>query len=150
MPLGGLEGFAPQKMKQLRVRAGIPIDMIAVACGVTLGTARGWEAGRLTPSAEAAVLLARTLHVHVADLTTTPKDEPTLIQMRQWRGLNGSQAAEAAELGVGTIYSAERYVSPLPEHVKKALAKAYKTSAKKVDEAWRRGRTAKYGDLGAF
>lgn len=148
MALGGIEGFSPQKMQAARVRARVAPDMVAVACKVSAGTVRNWEAGRLVPTAEKAARLARVLNVDVSDLTTTAKDRPTLVQLRQWRGMTGDTAAELAGIGRGPLYTAERYVSPIPDHIRTAIAKAYDVSEHEIDKAWKRGRRQKFGNLG--
>lgn len=142
--MGGLEDYAPERARIFRERAGVGFDVIAVKCGVTAGTARGWFAGRLTPSETNAIRLADALGVKVADLTNTPPDQPTLRQLRQWRGLRGEDAAQAAGIGMTPVYTAESYVSPMPDHIRAALAQVYGVSEEAVEAAWQRGRKAKY------
>uniref|UniRef100_UPI003F4944D0 helix-turn-helix domain-containing protein n=1 Tax=Nocardia suismassiliense TaxID=2077092 RepID=UPI003F4944D0 len=146
MPSGGLEDYAPQRTQILRERAGVGVDVIAVKCEVTVGTVRGWLAGRLTPSETNGTKLAAALGVRVPDLTNTPPDQPTLRQLRQWRGLRGEDAAKSAGIGITPVYTAETYVSPMPDHIRTALANAYDVSEDEVEAAWQRGRRARYGD----
>ncbi|WP_280381346.1 helix-turn-helix transcriptional regulator [Nocardia wallacei] len=141
----GLDDYSPERMRVFMKRAGIGIDLVAVKCGVVIGTARGWAAGRLTPTEVKAVKLAEALGVKIADLTNTPPDKPTLRQLRQWRGLRGEDAAERAGIGITPVYTAETYVSPVPEHVRAALARAYEVPDDEIEAAWQRGRTEKYG-----
>ncbi|MFI5782647.1 helix-turn-helix transcriptional regulator [Nocardia sp. NPDC051570] len=141
----GLDDYSPERMRIFQKRSGIGLDQIAVRCGVVIGTARGWTAGRLTPTETKAVKLAEALKVNIADLTNTPPDQPTLRQMRQWRGLRGEDAAEKAGIGVTPIYTAETYISLMPEHVRAALARAYEVSEDEVEAAWQRGRDQRYG-----
>lgn len=147
MASGGLEDYAPDRVRVLRERARKHYREIAVRCGVTIGTARNWENGKLVPGAVKAFALAQTLGVHPADLTNTPRDQPTLKQIRQWLGLHGREAAGKAGIGTTPLYSAETYTSPIPDHIRGALAEAYGVTEQAIDDAWNRGRQRAYGDL---
>lgn len=145
---GGLEDYSLDRTRILRERAGLNYREIAVHCGVTIGTARNWENGRLVPAADKAYKLAHTLGVHPADLTNTPRNQPTLRQLRQWLGLHGRDAADKAGIGYTSVYTAETYTSPIPAHIRTALATAYNVTEKDIDAAWKRGQQRAYGDIG--
>lgn len=147
MSTGGLEDFDLNRLRVIRERAGLTLADIAVRCGVTLGTARGWENGRNTPTETSATRLAEILDIHPADLTNTPRNQPSLRQLRQWRGLRGIDAAGAAGIGTPALYTAETYVSPMPDHIKAALAQAYNVSERQLVAAWNRGRQRRFGTL---
>lgn len=147
MSTGGLEDFDPNRLQILRERSGFTRKEIAVRCGVTVGTARGWETSRNTPSEAKSLILAKTLGIHPSDLTNTPRNQPTLRQVRQWRGLRGVDAADLAGIGTTPLYHAESYVSPMPAHIRAALAAAYDVSEKQITQAWNRGRKREFGDI---
>ncbi len=147
MSTGGLEDFNPGKLQLLRERAGLTRPELAVRCGVTTGTARGWEVGRSVPSEVKVLLLADALNIHPADLTDTPRNQPTLRQLRQWRGLRGEDAADAAGIGMTPLYTAETYVSAIPAHIRTALAEAYGVTDRQITAAWKRGRRLRFGDI---
>lgn len=147
MSTGGLEDFEPARLKLLRERSGLTRADIAVRCQVTLGTARSWEVGRSVPSEVNALRLAEALSIHPADLTNTPRNQPTLRQLRQWRGLRGEDAANNAGIGTTPLYNAETYISPIPEHIRSALAEAYGVTENQITAAWKRGRKLRFGDV---
>lgn len=147
MPLGRLRGFSPTKMEELRLAKGLSFDAVAVACEVSSGAVRSWEAGRFVPAQDKAKKLARAFGVNVPDLTTIDPAEATLTDLRQWQGLSGPEAAEKGGIAVNAVYVSERYVSPLPDHVREGLAAAYETTVDAIDAAWKRGRTARFGQI---
>ncbi|WP_262365856.1 helix-turn-helix transcriptional regulator [Gordonia sp. OPL2] len=147
MATGGLEDFEPSRLALLRKRAGMTRADIAVRCRVTLSTVRSWEVGRSIPSEANAVRVAEILDIHPADLTNTPRNQPTLKQLRQWRGLRGEDAANTAGIGTTPLYSAETYISPIPDHIRTSLAAAYGVTEKQITAAWRRGRKRRFGDI---
>lgn len=148
MPLGRLRGFAPEKMAELRAARQLSIDSVAVSCGVSSGAVRSWEAGRFTPSPAAAKRLADALGVPMYQLTTIDPGEATVTDLRQWQGWSGDDAAERSGVGKASIYGSERYVSPLPEHVRQHLAAAYGVTPKDLDAAWWRGRQERFPQEG--
>ncbi|GAB18310.1 putative Xre family DNA-binding protein [Gordonia effusa NBRC 100432] len=147
MPAGKLDDYAPDRVKLIRERSGVSLREIAARCGVTVGTVRSWEAGRLTPSETNGVKLASALRVHVAEFTNTPRNQPTLRQMRQWLGWSGAVAADKAGIGVTPVYTAESYTSPIPERIQIALADAYGVNSDAIVAAWKRGQQRAFGDI---
>lgn len=59
---------APNRIRDLRVRAGLTQDVLADLVGVSRSSLARWEAGELAPRRYNARLLAKRLGVSVADL----------------------------------------------------------------------------------
>lgn len=147
MSSGGLEDFDPDRLRTLREEAGLTRAHIAVRCGVTSESARAWEVGLIVPAESKVPVLAAALGIHPSALTNTPRNQPTLRQLRQWRGLRCVDAAELAGIGVDLVYDSETYVSALKPRVCTALADAYEVSERTITAAWKRGRRQKFGEF---
>lgn len=138
-PSSGIPQFRADLLRAKRQARGWSCEQLAVVAGITPGTVRKAEGGKVRPSPRVVKALAAALDSSVDELA--PVEGPlSLRELRARRGV--TQKTVAAEIGVSTgmVSKVERgkYGVKRPE----AWAAAYRVSRKQWAEAWEASREA--------
>jgi transcriptional regulator with XRE-family HTH domain len=138
-------GFDPDRLRQIRVNAGVTQAELATATGTDPTTIAKYEGGARTPYVERFAALAAALGVTPADLTVTT-GAGTLAELRTLAGLTQLGAATRAGL-VRTTYSAiERGETPtIEEGTAQRIATALGITAQQVHTAHAASRRQRRG-----
>ncbi|MBW1603519.1 transcriptional regulator [Streptomyces sp. JJ66] len=129
--------FDGTRVRTLRCQAGICVEDLAAAAGVSPNTVRAAESGRHQPHPRVAAALATALGVEIADLST-PCPILTLREVRARMGL--TQTEMAARIGVARqmVSRVERGVGGVGAPT--AWAAAYGLAAEQWKRAFRASR----------
>ncbi|MDZ7914835.1 MAG: helix-turn-helix transcriptional regulator [Rhodococcus sp. (in: high G+C Gram-positive bacteria)] len=143
VPRSGVRGFRADRLRELRVRAGLSADDLAAKVGASRQAVSTWETGRSTPPPAALGRIADALHTSVSALVPIPESQLKLSDLRVHAALSQSDAAQ--RVGVSTTVLADIERGRKPETVErvKLLARAYGVTTETVAAAWRRTQEAR-------
>jgi transcriptional regulator with XRE-family HTH domain len=134
---GGVAGFAPAKLRQLRARVNLTADALGAAIGVSGSTIRRWEAGQASPRPQHLVALA-VLFERSPDEFRRVQVPANMRALRESAGLSMRVAAERCGVSESTISRIELGTQRPASAVLATLAAAYGVSPVEVEAAWAR------------
>ncbi|WP_245819553.1 helix-turn-helix domain-containing protein [Rhodococcoides yunnanense] len=143
VPRSGVRGFRADRLRDLRVRAGLTPDDLAARLGTSRQAVSTWEVGRSTPPPATLGLIAEALDTSVSTLVPIPESQLRLADLRVHAAL--SQADAAKLIGVSATVLADIERGRKPESVERvaSLADAYGVAAEVVSAAWVRTQEAR-------
>lgn len=147
MPSGRLENLDPEVIEELRQRAGIAKEQIAVQVGVTPNIVSRWFQGQTSPAPPRALKLAQCLGVDVLELTGKTMSTADIVDLRQRQGWTTQDVADHSDgqFSKAMLYSIERG-HPVPSGEKlDNLADLYEVSKSQVRRAWVNRRIHRFG-----
>ncbi|MFI9311217.1 helix-turn-helix domain-containing protein [Streptomyces triculaminicus] len=101
--------FDGARARAIRLEAGVCIEGLAAAAGVSPNTVRTAESGKHQPRPRVAAALAKALGVALRDLAV-PGERPTLREIRHRLGLTQAEIARRVGLGRQMVSRVERGV----------------------------------------
>ncbi|MFZ2274376.1 helix-turn-helix domain-containing protein [Corynebacterium variabile] len=148
MPGGRLDNLDPQILEEIRVRAGLPKDQIAVRTGVTPNVISRWFNGHSSPSPGHALTLADVLGVDVLDLTGKTMATADVVDLRHRKGWRGVDVVDASDGQVNrsVIYNFERAIAVPTAEQFNLFADLYEVEVSEVKRAWVNRRITRYGE----
>jgi transcriptional regulator with XRE-family HTH domain len=136
-----VRNFAPESARRARRKLGKTQEDVAEALGVKRTYYVAIENGQRQVGPQTLRQLAELLEVPPNKLTTTPKGQATLRDLREWAGL--TQADVAAQLGAASttrIAALERASTELRPDDITVLQAAYDASPVQLRRAWANSR----------
>lgn len=138
MPRSGVRGFRADRLRDLRVRAGLSADDLAAKVGSSRQAVSTWEVGRSTPPPAMLGRLANVLDTSVAAMVPIPESQLRLADLRVLAAQSQNEAAQLIGISPTLLGEIERgRKQPSDERVL-SLASAYGVTAQTVQDAWRR------------
>lgn len=138
MPRSGVRGFRADRLRDLRVRAGLSADDLAAKVGSSRQAVSTWEVGRSTPPPAMLGRLANVLDTSVAAMVPIPESQLRLADLRVLAAQSQNEAARLIGISPTLLGEIERgRKQPSDERVL-SLASAYGVTAQTVQDAWRR------------
>lgn len=129
--------FDGARARAIRLAAGVCVEDLAAAAGVSPNTVRAAETGTRWPRPAVAGALASALGVGLAELSSTTGN-PTLSDIRRRLGMTQTQIAERVGAGRQMVSRVERGVGGVGSPA--AWARAYGLSVEQWERAHRAGR----------
>ena len=143
VPRSGVRGFRADRLRELRVRAGLSADDLAAKVGATRQAVSTWETGRSTPPPATLGRIAKALRTSVAALVPIPEAQLKLSDLRVHAALSQGDAAQQIGVSTTVLADIERGRKPETEERVELLARAYGVTTQTVVAAWRRTRDAR-------
>lgn len=138
MPRSGVRGFRADRLRDLRVRAGLSADDLAAKVGSSRQAVSTWEVGRSTPPPAMLGRLAAALETSVAALVPLPASQVRLADLRVLAALSQNEAAKLIAISPTLLGEIERGQKPPTEERIQAMAQAYGVTDRSIEEAWER------------
>jgi transcriptional regulator with XRE-family HTH domain len=132
--------FRPDRVRELRERAGLSRDELALLARISPETVRAAETGKRTPSARVIRALADALATTV-DKLCPPAGPVALKDLRRRAGLTQRQLAETVGVSAQMVSRVEAGVYGVKDPDR--WAAGYKVTRKQWVRAWEAGRAAR-------
>jgi transcriptional regulator with XRE-family HTH domain len=133
-------GFNPAMAKNRRIELGWDRDRVAAATGAAVTSIMAWEAGHRSPGPGNLKLLTDAYGLPRGALIHPPRDQWTLIELRETSGLEQAEAATHLGMTPRRLRHIENGGNELPADVAKDLAGIYHSSVEEIRACWQRGR----------
>lgn len=140
MPRSGVRGFRADRLRELRVKAGLTPDDLSVRLGSSRQSVSHWETGRSTPAPPVLKQIAQELDVSISVLVPIPDNRLRMGDLRVRAGLTQIQAAERLGISPTSLAEIEKGMKPVNDQRVSAIAELYNVEAAQVVEVWERGR----------
>lgn len=147
MAASGVRNFSPEKLRALRTASGLTLKELAERVGDDISgqTVYKYESRHATPSPQRLKSLADALTVHPSELMDVDPAQPTIADLRVFRGLD----AKALAATIGRSYESVvhpvdrgRAARELADDLVDLLAGALQVAPAQVREAYQRSRQA--------
>lgn len=140
MARSGVRGFRADRLRELRIRAGLSTDDLAARLGVSRQAVSTWETGRSTPPANKLRYIAEELDVSVNALIPIPESQLRLADLRALASLTQVDAANLLGISPTVLGDIERGAKRLGVNEARAelMADVYDTDLQVVRDAWAR------------
>lgn len=143
VPRSGVRGFRADRLRELRVKAGLTPDDLSVRIGSSRQSVSHWETGRSTPAPPVLKQIADELDVSISVLVPIPDNRLRMGDLRVRAGLTQIQAAEQLGISPTSLGEIEKGMKPVNEDRVQAIVDLYGADKSLVLEAWERGREAR-------
>lgn len=140
VPRSGVRGFRADRLRELRVKAGLTPDDLSVRLGSSRQSVSHWETGRSTPSPPVLKQIAQELDVSISVLVPIPDNRLRMGDLRVRAGLTQIQAAERLGISPTSLAEIEKGMKPVNDQRVSAIAELYNVETAQVVEVWERGR----------
>lgn len=140
MPRSGVRGFRADRLRELRVKAGLTPDDLSVRLGSSRQSVSHWETGRSTPAPPVLKQIANELDVSISVLVPIPDNRLRMGDLRVRAGLTQIQAAERLGISPTSLAEIEKGMKPVNDQRVSAIAELYNVETAQVVEVWERGR----------
>ena len=140
VPRSGVRGFRADRLRELRVKAGLTPDDLSVLLGSSRQSVSHWETGRSTPAPPVLKLIAEKLDVSISVLVPIPDNRLRMGDLRVRAGLTQIQAAESLGISPTSLAEIEKGMKPVNKDRVVAISKLYGVERSLVVEVWERGR----------
>lgn len=140
VPRSGVRGFRADRLRELRVKAGLTPDDLSVRLGSSRQSVSHWETGRSTPAPPVLKQIAQELDVSISVLVPIPDNRLRMGDLRVRAGLTQIQAAERLGISPTSLAEIEKGMKPVNDQRVSAIAKLYNVETAQVVEVWERGR----------
>lgn len=140
MPRSGVRGFRADRLRELRVKAGLTPDELSVRLGSSRQSVSHWETGRSTPAPPVLKQIAQELDVSISVLVPIPDNRLRMGDLRVRAGLTQIQAAERLGISPTSLAEIEKGMKPVNDQRVSAIAELYNVETAQVVEVWVRGR----------
>ncbi|SCC69246.1 DNA-binding transcriptional regulator, XRE-family HTH domain [Rhodococcus qingshengii] len=140
MPRSGVRGFRADRLRELRVKAGLTPDDLSVRIGSSRQSVSHWETGRSTPAPPVLKQIAQELDVSISVLVPIPDNRLRMGDLRVRAGLTQIQAAERLGISPTSLAEIEKGMKPVNDQRVSAIAELYNVETAQVVEVWERGR----------
>ncbi|REK81774.1 helix-turn-helix domain-containing protein [Rhodococcus erythropolis] len=140
MPRSGVRGFRADRLRELRVKAGLTPDDLSVRLGSSRQSVSHWETGRSTPAPPVLKQIAQELDVSISVLVPIPDNRLRMGDLRVRAGLTQIQAAERLGISPTSLAEIEKGMKPVNDQRVSAIAELYNVETAQVVEVWERGR----------
>ncbi|MDN3460534.1 helix-turn-helix transcriptional regulator [Rhodococcus sp. APC 3903] len=140
VPRSGVRGFRADRLRELRVKAGLTPDDLSVRLGASRQSVSHWETGRSTPAPPVLKQIAQELDVSISVLVPIPDNRLRMGDLRVRAGLTQIQAAERLGISPTSLAEIEKGMKPVSEQRVSAIAELYNVETAQVVEVWERGR----------
>lgn len=138
MPRSGVRGFRADKLRELRLKAGLSPDDLAARIGITRQSVSTWETGRSTPPPPTLGALAEALETSIAVLVPIPANKMRLGDLRVRAALTQVQVARRLGMSPTAYVEIEKGARMVREDRVDALAGVYGVDRAVVLDAWER------------
>ncbi|WP_269087714.1 helix-turn-helix transcriptional regulator [Mycobacteroides abscessus] len=140
-----IRGFRPDRLRELRKKAGMSQGEFARVLDVARGVPWYWEQGR-SPEAERLPAIAQVLGVSIDELVYVDPADRMPSDLRVRKGLNRVQLARLCGLSTTALSNFERAESKACnlEHAQQ-IAPVLGVTVDELHEAWRRARARPAG-----
>ena len=125
VPRSGVRGFRGDRLRDLRVRAGLSPDDLAAKLGVSRQAISTWEVGRSTPSPSTLGVLAEVLETSVSTLVPIAEANLRLADLRVHAALAQGEAAKVIGVSPTVLADIERGRKVESDDRVAAMARAY-------------------------
>lgn len=140
VPRSGVRGFRADRLRELRVKAGLTPDDLSVRIGSSRQSVSHWETGRSTPAPPVLKQIAQELDVSISVLVPIPDNRLRMGDLRVRAGLTQIQAAERLGISPTSLAEIEKGMKPVNDQRVSAIAELYNVETAQVVEVWERGR----------
>ncbi|MGE2767163.1 helix-turn-helix transcriptional regulator [Rhodococcus sp. 1.20] len=140
VPRSGVRGFRADRLRELRVKAGLTPDDLSVRLGSSRQSVSHWETGRSTPAPPVLRQIAQELDVSISVLVPIPNNRLRMGDLRVRAGLTQIQAAERLGISPTSLAEIEKGMKPVNDQRVSAIAELYNVETAQVVEVWERGR----------
>lgn len=140
VPRSGVRGFRADRLRELRVKAGLTPDDLSVRLGSSRQSVSHWETGRSTPAPPVLKQIAQELDVSISALVPIPDNRLRMGDLRVRAGLTQIQAAERLGISPTSLAEIEKGMKPVNDQRVSAIAELYNVGTAQVVEVWERGR----------
>lgn len=140
VPRSGVRGFRADRLRELRVKAGLTPDDLSVRLGSSRQSVSHWETGRSTPAPPVLKQIAQELDVSISVLVPIPDNRLRIGDLRVRAGLTQIQAAERLGISPTSLAEIEKGMKPVNDQRVSAIAELYNVETAQVVEVWERGR----------
>ncbi|MGQ5696352.1 helix-turn-helix domain-containing protein [Rhodococcus erythropolis] len=140
VPRSGVRGFRADRLRELRVKAGLTPDDLSVRLGSSRQSVSHWETGRSTPAPPVLRQIAQELDVSISVLVPIPDNRLRMGDLRVRAGLTQIQAAERLGISPTSLAEIEKGMKPVNDQRVSAIAELYNVETAQVVEVWERGR----------
>ena len=140
VPRSGVRGFRADRLRELRVKAGLTPDDLSVRLGSSRQSVSHWETGRSTPAPPVLKEIAQELDVSISVLVPIPDNRLRMGDLRVRAGLTQIQAAERLGISPTSLAEIEKGMKPVNDQRVSAIAELYNVETAQVVEVWERGR----------
>lgn len=140
VPRSGVRGFRADRLRELRVKAGLTPDDLSVRLGSSRQSVSHWETGRSTPAPPVLKQIAQELDVSISVLVPIPDNRLRMGDLRVRAGLTQIQAAERLGISPTSLAEIEKGMKPVNDQRVSAIAELYNVETAQVVEVWERGR----------
>lgn len=140
VPRSGVRGFRADRLRELRVKAGLTPDDLSVRLGSSRQSVSHWETGRSTPAPPVLKQIAQELDVSISVLVPIPDSRLRMGDLRVRAGLTQIQAAERLGISPTSLAEIEKGMKPVNDQRVSAIAELYNVETAQVVEVWERGR----------
>ncbi|MFJ3113763.1 helix-turn-helix domain-containing protein [Micrococcus luteus] len=140
VPRSGVRGFRADRLRELRVKAGLTPDELSVRLGSSRQSVSHWETGRSTPAPPVLKQIAQELDVSISVLVPIPDNRLRMGDLRVRAGLTQIQAAERLGISPTSLAEIEKGMKPVNDQRVSAIAELYNVETAQVVEVWVRGR----------
>lgn len=140
VPRSGVRGFRADRLRELRVKAGLTPDDLSVRLGSSRQSVSHWETGRSTPAPPVLKQIAQELDVSISVLVPIPDNRLRMGDLRVRAGLTQIQAAERLGISPTSLAEIEKGMKPVNDQRVSAIAELYNVGTAQVVEVWERGR----------
>ncbi|OZC56070.1 XRE family transcriptional regulator [Rhodococcus sp. 06-621-2] len=136
----GVRGFRADRLRELRIRAGLSIVDLALRLGVSRQAVSTWETGRSTPPANRLREIADELDVSISAFVPIPENRLHLADLRALASLSQVDAAKLLEISPTVLGDIERGTKKLGTHEERAeqMSRVYNVDLQVVRDAWAR------------
>lgn len=135
-----IPAFSPEKLRALRTAKGWTLARLAAETNFVYKTVESWDRGDRAPAPANLVLLARALHIHPAELLSTPRDQWGLPELRAVAGLRQVDVVKMTRMSPERVRHIESGINPLPDDLADRLAELYQSTPDEVRACWSRSR----------
>lgn len=141
----GVRGFRADRLRELRIRAGLSADDLAARLGVSRQAVSTWETGRSNPPANKLRPIADELDVSISALVPIPESQLRLADLRALSSLTQVEAAQQLGISPTVLGDIERGAKKLAAHEGRAelMSAVYDTDLQVVRDAWIRTERAR-------
>lgn len=143
VPRSGVRGFRADRLRELRVKAGLTPDDLSVRLGASRQSVSHWETGRSTPAPPVLKQLAEQLDVAITVLVPIPDNKLRMSDLRVRAGLTQAEAAKLLGISPTSLGEIEKGMKVATDERIAAFAELYDADRAMVTEAWERGREAR-------
>lgn len=140
MARSGVRGFRADRLRELRIRAGLSTDDLAARLGVSRQAVSTWETGRSTPPANKLRHIAEELDVSISALMPIPESQLRLADLRALSSLTQVEAAGLLDISPTVLSDIERGAKKLSTNEARAelMSGVYEMDLQVVRDAWTR------------